>query len=147
MMASAVLVGAVAAIPSVVVALPTLSLVQALVGGSGLVQAWQAAGGMTDEDWEMVPALLIGAVFIGALIAAISACVWLVIIDRLQGRPRVARVGAALAAAAVPILLLVLPNWPLAVAVALPAGLIALVAAPRVGYGHRNRALAPKASA
>ncbi len=136
MLRSALIVGAVLSLPTAALTLPAFDIVLALARGGSLSQAW-AATGWTDEDLEMVPGVVLGAVFFGLITALVAAASWLGVISKLPGRPGLARLAAALAAASIPVLFLVVPDWPFALAIALPVGVLAAVAAPLVGYGRR----------
>ena len=103
----AVLVGLVAAVPAALLVLAALGVGQALLAGEGWEQAW-ASLSLTDDDWELVPLILLFAVVCGALTAIPTTAVWLTLIARTRHR-RSADVGAALVAAAVPFALLVVP--------------------------------------
>ncbi len=130
----AVLVGLVSAVPLALLVLLLPLFARALAGGAGLAQAWAATVPTDDEDLEMLPLYLVGALVVGALVALVAAGVWCVVASRVPDRAWVARASATVAAAAVPVLLFAWENWSLAAPTALAAGLIALVAAPHVGY-------------
>lgn len=120
-------------VPTAALTLPALDIVIALAKGSSFASALRATY-WGDEDLEMLPFLVIGAVMLGALVAVVAAAAWHLAVSRRPGRPLLARCSAALAAAFVPVLLLVLPNWPFAVAIAIPAAALAAVGAPVIGY-------------
>lgn len=106
---SALVVGLASAIPTALLILLAPNFVRALVSGASLGQAWEATA-PTDEDWEMIPVFLFGAVLVGALISLVAATVWLLIKAKSPGLSWVAQLGAALAAAAVPMLVLAFAN-------------------------------------
>lgn len=135
MVKSAVVVGLVSAMPTALLILLAPNFVQALAAGSNLSQAWEATS-PTSDDWEMIPVFLLSSLLVGALISLVAARVWLLIRSKAPNSPRAAQLGAAVAAAAGPMLVFALVNWTMAWSIALPAGLIALVAAPRVGRGR-----------
>ena len=109
-----------------------------------MTQALAATWTTDPEDWEMIPLFLGGAVLLAALVATVAAVVWCLVAARAPGRPWVAQVAAALVAAAVPPLLLAWEgNWSIAGPAAAAAGLIALVAAPRVGFVRERRRADP----
>lgn len=72
----------------------------------------------------MVPILLFGAVVIGVACALAASGLWLLILARVPGKPRLARDGASLGAALVPIAVEVVPQWQLAIAMAVPAAIL-----------------------
>ena len=139
-MMRAVLVGVVAALPAAALSLTAQSILQELARGGTWGQAWIAAGWTDGEDLEMVPALAASAVFLAFFAAVAAAGVWLAVTRRMTcgedeefagrevNRVWVARWAGVLTAVAVPLLPLLVTNWPLALAAALPAGLVALMA-------------------
>lgn len=142
-MGSAVVVGLASTVPVALLILLLPHVVQTLADGGSLGQAWEATT-PTGEDWEMVPLFGIGALLVAAVISVVGAAVWLLVAARLPHRPWVAQLAAAAAAAAVPMLLLTLDaHWSLVLPTAVAAGLIAPVAAPRVGYDRRQREPVP----
>ena len=137
---SAVLLGLVAAIPVAMMSLTGPLFAQTLADGGGVRRALGAAWITDGEDWEMIPMYLLGALVLAALTAVVASLVWWSVSARTPTRPWVAHVAATGAAAAVPLLMLLLnPHWSLAVVPAAAAGLIALVAIPRVGYERQRR--------
>jgi hypothetical protein len=132
---SAVLVGLVAAIPVAALTLLVPLVLDELSAGATVTQALAAPWTTDPEDWEMIPLFLGAAVLLAALVATVAAVVWCLVAARAPGRPWVAQVAAALAAAAVPPLLFAWEgNWSIAGPAAAAAALIALLAAPRVGF-------------
>lgn len=136
---SAVIVGLVSAIPvTVVIGLVPL-FVEALVAGGSWTQALAAMAITDSEDWEIVPWALAQALVVAALISVVAAGVWCLLAARTPERPWVARIGAAVVAAAVPPLLLAWDGyWNVAAPAAIAAALIAFIAAPRVGFTRRR---------
>jgi len=144
---SAVLVGLVSAIPVALLMLLVPVVVDELSAGATVTRALAATWITDPEDWEMIPLFLGGALLLAALIATVAAVVWCLVVARAPGRPWVAQVAAALAAAAVPPLLFAWEgNWSVAAPAAAAAGLIALVAAPRVGFVRERRRAVPAGS-
>jgi len=135
---AAVRLGALAAVPVALLIVLAPDFGRALLDGAGLGQAWEATA-PTSDDWEVLPAFLVGAVLLSGVISLAAAATWL-LIGRSRGSVRLAQVGAAAAAAAVPLLLLAFVNRSLAVSVAVPAALVTLVAAPLVGRPRRQPA-------
>jgi hypothetical protein len=134
----AVVVGLASAIPVALLVLLVPGFARGLAGGGDVAEAWSATA-PTGEDWEMIPVFLLGALVLAAAIAIVAATVWLLASARLPARPRVAQLGAAAAAAAVPLLLLAWGSrWDQVLPPAVAAGLIALVAAPRLGHETRQ---------
>jgi hypothetical protein len=127
----AILTGTVIAGSAALLALPVFSFGRTLASGAGWGAAWRAVL-MSDDDWETVPVLVLMAVLGGAALGILAAAVWLFTADRVQ-RPWTAHLAAAVAAAAGSCFLL-LVSWPVAVATSLVAGLVTVIAAPRVGY-------------
>jgi hypothetical protein len=138
---SAVLVGLIAAIPVAMVSLVAPLFAQTLADGGGVRRALGSAWITDSEDWEMIPLYLLGALVMSALTAVVASLVWSFVSARTPTRPSIAHVVAACAAAAVPlvVMLLVNPHWNLAVLPAAAAGLIALVAIPHLGYERSRR--------
>jgi hypothetical protein len=137
---SAVLVGLIAAIPVAMVSLVAPLFAQTLADGGGVRRALGSAWITDSEDWEMIPLYLLGALVMSALTAVVASLVWSFVSARTPTRPSIAHVVAACAAAAVPLLMLLLnPHWNLAVLPAAAAGLIALVAIPHLGYERSRR--------
>ena len=131
----AIATAALTSVPAALLLMPVLSIASSLTAGHGWAEAWQEAQ-LTDEDWEMFPAFLVMALMVGILAAVASASAWLVAVKR--SHPRWAlHLLAALAAAAVPLLCCLMLNPPLAVGGGVAAGVVALVAAPRLGYEQR----------
>ncbi|HEY5820600.1 MAG TPA: hypothetical protein VIT20_01400 [Propionibacteriaceae bacterium] len=96
------------------------------------------------EDRELIPVFLAGAIIVGAVTSVLPVAVWWEIATRLSGRPWVARVAAAAVGAGLPLLLLTfLPDWSLALFIAVPASLVAAIASPLVGYERQRRTPAP----
>lgn len=89
----------------------------------------------TDEDWEMIPAYLIGALLLGATVALAAAGVWLLLSSRLAHSFWVPWLGATIVATVIPfgILLGGIPG----VRTAIPAALITFIATPIVAYDRR----------
>lgn len=137
---SALVVGLASSVPTALLILLAPNFVRALIGGASVGQAWEATS-LTDDDWEMIPVFLLSAVLVGALISLVAAAIWLLIRAKAPNSPWAAQLGAGVAAAAVPMLVLALANWNLALSIAVPAALLALVAAPWVGQdrSHRKR--------
>jgi cytochrome bd-type quinol oxidase subunit 2 len=133
---SAVVVGLASAVPIALLNLLGPNLVRELAGGAGVGQAW-AASAPASDDWEMLPWFLVAALVLATLVSVVAAAVWLLVTARTPERAWAARVAAATAAAAVPLLLLLVATPSPGVLTAIAAGLIALVAAPRVGYGRK----------
>lgn len=136
---SAVVVGLASSLPVAALILLGIFIDQSMAEGNSFAAALNAFR-MTDEDWEMVPLAAIGALVISALIAVASGAAWLVLSARVPTRPWVARSAAAVAAAAVPPLLLAWDaSWKVVAPAAVAAGVIALVFAPRVGFERPRR--------
>ncbi|HEY0238838.1 MAG TPA: hypothetical protein VGC37_09340 [Friedmanniella sp.] len=132
---SAVLVGLLAAIPVAGVSLTAPLFLQTLADGAGLGEALGAAWITDGEDWEQIPLYLLGALLMAALCAVVASLTWSIASARRLVRPWVSRGLASAAAAAVPLLMvLVNPHWTLALLPAAAAGLITFVALPRVAY-------------
>ena len=130
----AVVVGLASAVPVALLVLLLPAFAQGLADGGGVAQAWSATA-PTGEDWEIVPFFLLGALVLAAVVAVVAAAAWLLVTARVPARPRVASLGAAAAAAAVPLLLLAWGSgWDQVLPPAVAGGLIALLAAPRVGH-------------
>lgn len=136
--ASAITVGVVAAVPVALLVVLGPAFAQALVDGASLGQAWDATA-PTSDDWEVLPAFLVGAVFLSLPTSLATAATWL-LIRRSRTSALLAHAGAAVAAAGVPLLLLAFVNPSLAVSVAVPAALVTLVAAPLVARARRQPA-------
>lgn len=140
MAGSAVLVALIAAIPVAMVSLVTPLAAQTLAEGGGVRMAFGSLWITDGEDWEMIPMYLLGALVVAALTAVIASLVWSFVSARTPTRPSIAHGVATAAAAAVPLLTLLLnPHWNFAVLPAVAAGLIALVAIPRLGYERSRR--------
>lgn len=88
----------------------------------------------------MIPTYLLGALVMGASTAVAASLVWSFVSARTPSRPWIAHVVAVAAAAGVPLLLLLVnPSWSAASLPSVAAGLIALVAVPRLGYERTRR--------
>lgn len=147
MVGSAVLVGLVAAVPVAALTLLVPVVVDELSAGATLTQALAATWITDPEDWEMIPLFLGGAVLLAALVATVAAVVWCLVVARAPRRPWVAHIAAAVVAAAVPPLLFAWEgNWSVAGPAAAAAALVALVAAPRVGFGRERGRAVPAGS-
>jgi len=133
----ALVVGIVVAIPVALLAYVTPSVARALRSGAGAVETLGAAVITDEEDWELMPMYLLGALVVGALTALVAVLVWLVLDAR--GSTRAARIVAAVAAAAVPLTsLLMISSWALVVVPSTAAGLLSFALLPWVR--RRSRA-------
>jgi hypothetical protein len=139
-MGSAAIVGLVAGVVIAILCLLAPLFVRALFNGASIGQALMAMAITDSEDWELMPVLLGGALVVGALTSVAAVAVWWTITTRVPGQPWVARLGAAVSAAAGCLLMLAgTTNLSIAVAAAVAAGVVAAVAAPLVGFDRSRR--------
>ncbi|GAA3570350.1 hypothetical protein GCM10022197_28450 [Microlunatus spumicola] len=143
MMGSAAIVGLVAGAVVGILCVFAPLFVRALLDGGSLGQALMAMAITDSEDWELIPVFLGGALVVGALTSVAAVVVWWAITTRVPGQPWVARLGAAVSAAAACLLMLAgTTNLSIAVPAAVAAGVVAAVAAPLVGFDRSQRSAA-----